>query len=281
MNKQVQTTRKMARDIMAQKGGEPLVCLTSYTSPMAQLLDKYVDLMLVGDSLAMVLYGQNSTLNMPLDVMIRHTKTVVDSSQQACVVIDMPFASYQESPQQAYRNCARAMAESGAQAVKLEGGVEMAETIKFLQERGIPVMGHVGLRPQSLNTAGGFKVQGKGFNEAEKIKQDAVAIYEAGVFSMVIEAVPEALAAEITQMIPVPTIGIGASSVCDGQILVTEDMLGLTPGKKPKFVKVFADLAGQIDQAVEDYANEVKNRQFPSKENVYQSPRIIKGEKAS
>ena len=224
------------------KGGTPIVCLTAYTSLTAVLLDDRVDLLLVGDSLGMVLYGMESTLGVTLEMMIAHGQAVMRGSKRACVIVDLPFGSYQESKESAFRNAARVMKEVGCAGVKLEGGVEMAETIRFLAERGIPVLGHVGLLPQSVNTAGGFRSLGRGEKEAAAIIEDAKAVGEAGAFAMVIEGTVEPLARDITGIVPVPTIGIGASPACDGQILVTEDLIGLFSDFKPKFVKRYAEL---------------------------------------
>lgn len=261
-------TRTCITSLAARKGGEPIVMLTAATAPFARLLDGHVDILLVGDSLAMVLYGMDSTLGVSLDTMIAHTRAVVQSSRKSCVILDMPFGSYQESPEQAYRNCARAMAESGAQGVKLEGGAEMAPTVKFLVERGIPVMGHVGLMPQHFHRLGGFKVQGREASQEQVVLRDASAIAEAGAFSLVLEGVVEILAQKVTQQTPVPIIGIGASIACDGQVLVTEDLLGLTP-RAPKFVKRYADLSALVTAAVEAYAAEVRARKFPANEQTY------------
>jgi 3-methyl-2-oxobutanoate hydroxymethyltransferase len=242
--------------------------LTASTAPFARLLDPHVDILLVGDSLGMVLYGLPSTLPVTLEMMIAHGRAIVQSSQQALVVVDMPFGSYQESPAQAFRNAAQILAESGAQAVKLEGGAEMAETIQFLTQRGVPVMAHIGLMPQHMQQLGGFKVQGRDAAQIATIKADAKAIDTSGAFAVVIEGVVESLAQELTQLIRIPTIGIGASAACDGQVLVTEDLLGLTP-RQPRFVKKYADLSSAISTAVEAYAAEVKARQFPTPEQTY------------
>lgn len=268
MSKHVSNKRVSLRDITARKGGEKIVVLTAYSEPFARLFDSHVDILLVGDSLGMVLYGMESTLNLPLEVMVRHTRAVVDASSHAMVVLDMPFGSYQESPQQAFRNAARAMAESGAQAVKLEGGEEMAETVHFLIQRGIPVMGHVGLKPQHFNAEGGFRYQGRSKAEHKQILRDAKAIAEAGAFSMVMEGVKEDVAADIAPQIAVPIIGIGASAACDGQVLVAEDMLGLT-ARAPKFVKHYAQLGKDIEKAVQLYAKEVRSGKFPAPEHTY------------
>lgn len=254
--------------IAARKGGEPLVCLTAYTAPMAELLDGHVDLLLVGDSLGMVLYGMDSTLGVSLDMMIAHGQAVTRRAKHAVVVIDMPFGSYEESPAHAFRSASRVLAETGAQAVKLEGGARMAETIRFLVECGVPVMAHVGLTPQSVNALGGYRARGRDSDEAERILADAEAVAGAGAFATVIEGVDEKLAARITKAVPNPTIGIGASPDCDGQILVSEDMLGLGQWA-PKFVRRFADLSGTISNAAEQYAKDVRARRFPGEDHVY------------
>lgn len=258
-------TRKTAPALGAMKGKTPIVALTAYTYPMATFLDPFVDMLLVGDSLAMVLYGQSSTLNISVDVMIEHGKAVVRGSRQALVVVDMPFGSYEASPAQAFENAARIVSETGAGAIKIEGHREMAETAAFLVARGIPVMGHVGLRPQHVNTMGGFKVQGKHDDAARAIAEGAVALAQAGCFAVVVEGVPEALADHITATIPVPTIGIGASGRCDGQVLVTEDTLGLFPDFKPIFAKQYKNLGVDIQSVAEKYANAVRSGQFDPK----------------
>ena len=265
--------RKTILDIRARKGAaaEPLVCLTAYSAPMATLLDPHCDLLLVGDSLAMVVYGEASTLQADLPMMIRHGRAVQKATANALVVVDMPFGSYQGSKEAAFDAAALIMKETGAGAVKLEGGSEMAETVSFLAARGIPVVGHVGLMPQAANTMGGFKAQGRDEAGAAKIMQDAKDIAAAGAFAIVVEGVAEPLAAEITRAVPCPVIGIGASAQCDGQILVAEDMLGLTQGKKPKFVKEYARLAADIGDAIAAYAADVRARRFPDAAYTYQS----------
>ena len=255
--------------IRAMKGAAPIVCLTAYTTPMARLLDGHVDLMLVGDSVGMVLYGFDSTLPVTLEMMIAHGAAVVRGARRACVVVDMPFGSYQESPAQAFRNAARVMKETGAAAVKLEGGAVMAETVRFLALRGVPVLGHVGLMPQSVNALGGFSARGRSVAEGERIALDAEAIAAAGAFAIVVEGTIEAVARAVTARIAVPTIGIGASPACDGQILVTEDMLGLPVGFTPKFVKRYAELAVDIEAAAARYAGDVRARRFPGPEHCY------------
>ena len=255
------------RDIARRKGEAPIVCLTAYTTQMARVLDPLVDLLLVGDSLGMVLYGMDTTLGVTLDTMVAHGRAVVRGAEHACVIVDLPFGTYQESPEQAFRSAARVMAETGCAGVKLEGGSEMAETAAFLVARGVPVLGHVGLTPQSVHALGGFRTQGRSQAEAARILVDAEAIATTGAFAVVIEATVEPLAREITARIAVPTIGIGASPACDGQILVTDDLLGLTGGKAPRFVKRYAALEEAIAAAVTDYAEDVRARRFPGEEH--------------
>jgi 3-methyl-2-oxobutanoate hydroxymethyltransferase len=253
----------------ARKGGEPLVCLTAYTAPMARLLDPQVDMLLVGDSLGMVIYGFDSTLPVTLEMMIAHGSAVVRHTQQALVVVDLPFGSYQASPAQAFAAAARVMAETGCAAVKLEGGVEMAETVAFLSQRGIPVMGHVGLTPQAVNALGGYRSRGRNDAEGAKIRADAHAVAEAGAFSVVVEAVLEPLARELTAELAVPVIGIGGSPACDGQILVTDDLLGLFSEFTPRFVKRYAELGQEITRAAAAYGVEVRDRSFPGPANYF------------
>ncbi|MCC5958118.1 MAG: 3-methyl-2-oxobutanoate hydroxymethyltransferase [Rhodobacteraceae bacterium] len=254
--------------LRARKGGDPIVSLTSYHAHTAAIVDKYADFILVGDSLGMVMHGMDSTIGVPLDLMIMHGRAVVRGTKRALIVVDMPFGTYEESPNMAFRNAARIMKETGCGAVKLEGGARMAETIHFLSERGIPVMAHIGLTPQSSHVMGGFKTQGRDEDTWAAHINDAVAVAEAGAFATVVEGVVEPLARKITAAVNIPTIGIGASAQCDGQILVLEDMLGLNPWV-PKFVKKYGDLGPAIEQAVSDYAEEVKSRSFPGEDNVY------------
>lgn len=262
--------RKTVRDVVAMKSGSAaIVCLTAYTAPMARLADAHADLVLVGDSLGMVLYGMDSTMAVTPEMMIAHGRAVVRASARALVVVDMPFGSYQESPEQAFRNAARIMQETGAGAVKLEGGEEMAETVSFLTRRGIPVMGHTGLQPQSVHASGGYRVMGRERAEHMKILQDSRAVAEAGAFGVVLECIDPGLAEEITRQVAVPTIGIGASAACDGQILVSEDMLGLSGTNPPKFVRRYASLDSAADRAMEAYAADVRSRRFPGEEHVY------------
>lgn len=252
------------RAIRGRKGGTPLVCLTAYGAVMARLLDRHVDLLLVGDSLGMVLYGHDTTLGVTLEQMIVHGAAVARTARHACVIVDLPFGSYQESPQQAFRNAARVMAETGCTGVKLEGGRAMADTIAFLTARGVPVLGHVGLMPQMVNTLGGFRTQGRDDAEAAAILADARAVAEAGAFAVVVEGTVEPVARRVTDEIGIPTIGIGASAACDGQILVTEDLLGLTGDQAPGFVKRYAELGHEVERAAAAYAEEVRERRFPA-----------------
>lgn len=255
-------------EIKARKGREPIVSLTCYHAHTAKLLDRYVDIMLVGDSLGMVMHGMETTLGVPLELMILHAQAVMRGANHALVVVDMPFGTYEESPEVAFRNAARVMKETGCSAVKLEGGARMAPTVRYLTQRGIPVMAHIGMTPQMVQVLGGFKTQGRTAEQWPAIEADAVAIAEAGAFAVVLEAMAEPLAAKITQMIPIPTIGIGASPACDGQILVMEDMLGLNPNP-PRFVREYAHLGREIEAAVKAYAADVRSRRFPGEENVY------------
>jgi 3-methyl-2-oxobutanoate hydroxymethyltransferase len=269
VNAKARPHRLTIPEIRARKGGDPVVCLTAYTAPMARILDDHVDLLLVGDSMAMVIYGMDSTLRVTLDMAIAHGAAVVRGSTKACVIVDMPFGTYQESPETAFRNAARVMAETGCSGIKIEGGAEMAPTVRFLVERGIPVMGHVGLMPQSFNASGGFLSQGRESAGAERILNDARAISEAGAFAIVIEATVEPVSRKVTEEIPAVTIGIGASAACDGQILVTEDALGMFQDFTPKFVKRYAEMGAAIATAVESYAEDVKARKFPATEHCY------------
>lgn len=249
--------------------GEPLVMLTAYTARQAQLLDAHCDMLLVGDSLGQVIYGLPSTVPVTLEMMANHGAAVVRGSYHSVVVIDMPFGSYEASPQQAFESAAFLMKQTGAAAVKLEGGAAMAPTVAFLSQRGIPVMGHVGLTPQAVNVLGGYGARGRSDAEAEKIVADAKALDEAGAFAMVIEGVVEPIAIAATKAVSCPTIGIGASAQCDGQVLVTEDMLGMFE-RVPRFVKRYEDIAGVIDRTVAQYAEEVRARSFPTADQTYQ-----------
>src|SRR6266851_4835570 len=268
MSAQDEIKRLTAPDIRARKGGEPIVCLTSYHAHTARLLDRHCDLILVGDSLGMVMHGLETTVPVTLDMMILQGLAVMRGSKHALVVVDMPFGSYEASREQAFMSAARVMKETGCGAIKLEGGRRMAETIAFLTERGIPVMAHVGLTPQAVNALGGFRAQGRDPADWPPITADARAVVEAGAFSVVLEALAEPLAAQITREIAIPTIGIGASPACDGQVLVLEDMLGLSPWV-PKFVKRYTSLGPAIETAVASYAAEVRSRRFPGPEHVY------------
>ena len=254
--------------IRARKGREPIVCLTCYHAHTARLLDNHVDLMLVGDTLGMVIHGMENTLGVTLDMMILHGQAVMRGAKRALVVLDMPFGSYEESPGVAFRNAARAMKETGCSAVKMEGGARIAPIIRHLTERGIPVVGHIGMTPQMVQMMGGFRTQGRDPSEWPALEADARAVAEAGAFAVVLEGMAEPLAARITRDIPIPTIGIGASPDCDGQILVMEDMLGLNPNPA-RFVREYAHLGPEIEAAVTAYAADVRSRRFPGKENVY------------
>lgn len=274
MSVQNQTKRVTVPEIRGAKNAKPVVCLTCYHAHTARLLDRHVDLMLVGDSLGMVMHGMETTLGVTLDMMITHGKAVMRAAQHALVVVDMPFGSYEESPQVAFRNAARVIQETGCTAVKMEGGTRLAETVAYLSQRGIPVMGHIGLTPQAIQVMGGFKTQGRTEAEWPVIEADAKAVADAGAFAIVLEGMAEPLAAKITKQIAIPTIGIGASAECDGQILVMEDMLGLNPNP-PKFVRQYAQMGPEIEKAVQAYAADVRNRTFPGKENVYQMKKVV------
>lgn len=273
MSTHARQKRRTTAAIRAMKGGDRIVCLTAYTTPIARLLDPHCDLLLVGDSLGMVLYGMETTVSVTLDMMIAHGGAVMRGVSHACVIVDLPFGSYQESKEQAFRSAARVMQETGCDGIKLEGGEEMAETVAFLTARGVPVLGHIGLMPQLVHTAGGFRSLGHSEVEADKIRHDAVAIAEAGAFALVIEGTVEPLARDITGTLAIPTIGIGASPACDGQVLVSDDMLGLFNDFKPRFVKRFADLSPLITQAVADYAADVRSGSFPAQEHTFQVKR--------
>jgi 3-methyl-2-oxobutanoate hydroxymethyltransferase len=268
MSAQDEIKRLTAPDIRARKGREPIVSLTSYHAHTARLLDRHCDLILVGDSLGMVMHGLETTVPVTLDMMILQGRAVMRGSRRALVIVDMPFGSYEASKEQAFMSAARVMKETGCGGIKLEGGRRMAETIAFLVERGVPVMGHVGLTPQSINTLGSFRAQGRDMADWGPIEDDARAVTQAGAFSVVIEAVAEPLARRITSEIAIPTIGIGGSVACDGQILVLEDMLGLSP-RVPKFVKRYGELGPAIEAAVAAYAADVRARTFPGPEHVY------------
>ena len=254
--------------IRQRKGGEPIVMLTAYTVRMAQLLDPHCDMLLVGDSLGQVIYGLPHTVGVTMEMMALHGAAVVRGSYHAAVIVDMPFGSYEASAEQAFTNAAHLLKETGAAAVKLEGGRALAPTIEFLTQRGIPVMGHVGLTPQAVNILGGYGVRGKSEEEARSIVEDSVAVAQAGAFSLVIEGVLESIAIEVTNKVACPTIGIGASAQCDGQVLVTEDMLGMFE-RVPKFVKRYGDMADVVTGAVKEYAEQVRSRSFPTEDQIY------------
>ena len=279
---QAAVRRTTAPDIRARKGREPIVSLTAYLAATAALADPHVDFLLVGDSAGMVLHGYGSTVPVTLEQMIMHGKAVMRGTQKALVVVDMPFGSYEESPEVAFRNAIRIMKETDCGAVKLEGGSRLGATIRFLVDRGIPVMAHIGLTPQAVHTLGGFRAQGRSKDQWAALEADAHAVAEAGAFSVVLEAIAEPLAERITKAVPIPTIGIGASAACDGQILVMDDMLGLSP-RVPKFVKRFAEVGQAMDRAFADYAGAVKARQFPAAEHTYamkaEPPAKPKGQK--
>lgn len=268
MSKPAVIRRLTVPKIRCQKGKTPIVCLTAYTAPMAKLVDSHADLILVGDSAANVIHGFDNTIGITLDHMIMHGQAVMRGSEKALVVVDMPFGTYEESPQVAYRNAVRVMQETGCTAVKLEGGTVMNETISFLTTRGIPVMAHIGLTPQAVQTMGGYKTQGRKKAEWARLEADAHAVEEAGAFSVVLEGIAEPLAERITELLNIPTIGIGASVACDGQILVIDDMLGMSE-RTPSFVKQYGQLAIDVSGAIETYASEVRSRAFPGPEHTY------------
>ncbi|MFL6797847.1 MAG: 3-methyl-2-oxobutanoate hydroxymethyltransferase [Xanthobacteraceae bacterium] len=268
MSAQQDMRRLTAPDIRARKGGEPIVSLTAYHAHTARLVDKFCDVILVGDSLGMVMHGLETTVPVTLDMMILQGLAVMRGSRRALVVVDMPFGSYEASREQAFLSAARVLKETGCGAIKVEGGRRMAETIAFLVERGVPVMAHIGLTPQSINTIGSFRAQGRDQADWKPIEDDAAAVAQAGAFSVVIEAVAEPLARRITDSVSIPTIGIGGSVACDGQILVLEDMLGLSP-RVPKFVRRYGDLGPAIEAAIKSYAADVRSRAFPGPEHVY------------
>lgn len=268
MSKHVVAKRLAAPDIAARKGGDPIVCLTAYTAPMAALLDPHCDLLLVGDSVGMVVHGLPNTVGVTLDMMILHGQAVMRGAERAMVVVDMPFGSYEAGPETAYANAARILKETGCQAVKVESGPEVAATVEYLVRRGIPVMGHVGLRPQAVNVDGGFRAKGRTQTERERVLAEAAATDAAGAFAIVVEGVAEDLAGEVTKAVRAPTIGIGASAACDGQILVTDDMLGLFDWT-PKFVRRYADLRTAVSTAAAGYATDVRARTFPAAAETY------------
>ena len=269
MSSQTQGVKRLTvPDIRARKGKTPLVCLTCYSAPTARIMDPHCDVLLVGDSVGMVVHGLPNTIGVTLDMMILHGQAVMRGASHALVVVDMPFGSYEAGPEQAFENAVRILKDTGAQAVKLESGPTVADTIRYLVQRGIPVMGHVGLRPQAVNVDGGFKAKGRNDAEREKVIQEAVSTDEAGAFAIVVEGVAADLAEEITRRVSAPTIGIGASNACDGQILVSDDMLGLFDWT-PKFVRHYAELRTEIGSAVAAYAKDVQDRSFPAQEETY------------
>ncbi len=272
MSAQTQSARKTVRDMRAAKGATPLVCLTAYSAPIAELVDPVCDLILVGDSVGMVVHGLPSTVGVTLDMMILHGQAVMRRSTQALVVVDMPFGSYEASPEEAFRNATRVMKETGCQAVKIEAGEYAAGTVRFLVERGVPVMAHVGLRPQAIHVDGGFRTKGRTEAERARVLAEARAADAAGCFALVVEGVSEDLGREITAAVSCPTVGIGASVACDGQVLVVDDLLGVFEWT-PKFVRRYADLRGEIGKAVAAFAADVRARRFPGEAEVYSSKR--------
>jgi 3-methyl-2-oxobutanoate hydroxymethyltransferase len=270
MSAQRETVRRLsAPDISALKGKTPIVCLTAYTAPMAEIMDEVCDILLVGDSVGMVLHGLDNTVGVTLEMMILHAQAVMRGSRRAMVVVDMPFGSYEGGPETAYANAVRVMKETGAQAIKVESGPAVADTIAYLVERGVPVMGHVGLRPQSVLVDGRFRARGRTNSEHEQVFEEARGAERAGAFAVVVEGVAESLARTLTAELSIPTIGIGASPACDGQVLVIDDMLGLFDWT-PKFVRRYANLRAEIDQAVRAYAADVRARRFPGEAETYQ-----------
>lgn len=268
----VEIVRITADDIRARKRGEPIVTLTAYTYPIARLLDPHVELLLVGDSVAMVLHGHANTLGATMEMMIAHGQAVMRGAKRACIVVDLPAGSYERSAAQAVKSARRIVEETGCSAVKLEGGVDMAKQIAAITKAGIPVMGHIGLLPQSVEKEGGYKIKGKTDENVAALMRDAQAVEKAGAFSLVIEGVIEPVAAQINRLVSIPTIGIGASAACDGQILVIDDMIGLTVDRVPKFVKEYANLRDVVSEAAASYASEVRARTFPETQHTFQKP---------
>lgn len=256
-------------DLLRRKGGVPIVCLTAYTYPIARLLDPHVDLMLVGDSVAMVLHGHETTLGATMDMMVAHGQAVMRGASNACVVVDMPAGSYEDSVETAVASARRIVNETGCDAVKLEGGVAMAPQIAAIVAAGIPVMGHIGLLPQSVEKEGGYKIKGRSDENIVQLHADARAVEAAGAFSVVIEGTMEPVAAAISAMLAIPTIGIGASPKCDGQILVIDDAIGLTVDRVPKFVKEYAHLRDIVADAAAAYAYDVRSGAFPAPEHLF------------
>jgi 3-methyl-2-oxobutanoate hydroxymethyltransferase len=271
MSQHAKTRRVTTQDVRARKAGEPLVCLTAYDAPTAALLDPHCDVLLVGDSVGMVVHGLPTTVGVTLDMMILHGQAVMRGSERALVVVDMPFGSYESAPEQAFASAARVLKETGCQAVKVESGPAVSEAIRHLTDRGVPVMGHVGLRPQAVHVDGGFRAKGRTQEERDRVLAEAVAADRAGAFAIVVEGVAEDLAREVTAAVRAPTIGIGASAACDGQILVSDDMLGRFAWT-PKFVRRYADLRGEITRAAEAFAADVRARRFPAANETYALP---------
>lgn len=255
-------------DILQKKGSQKIICLTAYTFPMAKILDNFCDIILVGDSLGMVIYGFQDTVDVTLEMMINHGKAVMKATKKSFIVIDLPFGTYENSKEQALESAQKVIAETGCDAIKIETSRELVETVKFLVENKINVMGHIGLLPQSVRKIGGYKYQGRDEKTAQEILETAKLLEKAGAFSLVIEAVPERLASEISAAIKIPTIGIGASAQCDGQVLVIDDLLGLNQEFKPRFVKYYANLCDEISAAVEKFSADVKSEKFPARENL-------------
>lgn len=265
-----QAKRKTISDIrMAKNAPAPLVCLTAYSAPMAEILDPHCDMMLVGDSMGMALYGMENTLGVTLEMIAAHGKAVMRRANNACVIVDMPYGTYEESPQTALKNARWLLEQSGCDGIKMEGGREMADTIRTLTQAGIAVMAHIGLKPQSVIKEGGYRIKGRTQEEIDGLLADARKVEEAGAFALLIEGTIEDVASKITRSVNIPTVGIGASPACDGQILVTEDMLGLLTGHSAKFVRKYSDLAEIISTAVQDYAQDVRARRFPDENHVY------------
>lgn len=270
-------TRKTVSDIKNFKGkDEPLVCLTAYTAPMAAIMDEHCDLLLVGDSMGMALYGMENTLGVTMDMMINHTKAVMRASSKAFILADMPYNTFEDSPEQALKNARKIMDETGCGGVKLEVSADMTETVKTLVDNDIPVVAHIGLRPQMVEKEGGYKVKGKSEDEARELIEQAKAFEKAGAFIILIEGTVASVSAAITAAVSVPTIGIGASPACDGQILVTEDMLGALQMNPPKFAKQYGDLKSVIGEMVENYARDVRSRAFPAEEHLYYPKTVFK-----
>ncbi len=275
MSAQTRTRRKSVNDLAAAKNATPLVCLTAYTTPMARMLDPYSDMLLVGDSVGMVMHGLPSTVGVTIEMMIMHGQAVMRGSDLAMVVVDMPFGSYESSLDQAFQNACRIMKETGCQAVKIEAGEYAAGVVKHLVDRGIPVVAHVGLRPQAINVDGGFRAKGRTEEERRRVLAEAKAADEAGCCAMVVEGIAEDLADELTKAVECPTIGIGASVNCDGQILVTEDMIGMFDWT-PKFVRMYGNVKAEINKAVEAYAADVRERRFPGEDETYTITNVSK-----